>query len=489
MAVFRSSEFFTAIVLAASLSNLAPAQQPKNPQGQGGDQTVYTMSGKYEIKPQGDGRTYLLLRLAKDGSPYETIPLTKTSERNGEIVYVDQGGKTYTTLLDGRLQERIALDATPAIQPLPSTQAVASAPKLMTAPPVVPRGTSDKITRLRSFTPPSGESALRTEGGLVFLTTGIDGKGRRREVVVQKVSDQWYVRTSISADPNEAPAFRREDDGTVSGYMQLPYGVPQVATINRGADFPQAVTAEKTDSAPALPPQLPAQVAPAAGPPPTARSVEYEGQQGRILTSLDARGSHSYLYIDGQSRAVELEPVRGSANLFTPAGRDDIFVIVNAQGRLTVSDARGQPASLGVIGASIAPAPVRAAVDPSFADPPPVPSPTSVRAIETATASDSIAREKSVPSQNEVPISRPLPPPAAAYSGPMSGTLECDGHPMPQNAEQVFLNLPPVKLQLTYDASGWDASLVPNGQTQKLILRNKKPGTQKKCAVHWNVAP
>jgi hypothetical protein len=46
-----------------------------------------------------------------------------------------------------------------------------------------------------------------------------------------------------------------------------------------------------------------------------------------------------------------------------------------------------------------------------------------------------------------------------------------------------------MKLTLTYDTSIWDASLVLGGQTQRLILRNKRPGTQKKCTVHWKVAP
>jgi hypothetical protein len=76
------------------------------------------------------------------------------------------------------------------------------------------------------------------------------------------------------------------------------------------------------------------------------------------------------------------------------------------------------------------------------------------------------------------------PPP---YDGPMSGTLECSGGPIPQGAETVF-NLPPVKVQLDYDMKTWDARLAPgNGQTQRLILRNKGTGPQKRCVVHWSV--
>jgi hypothetical protein len=490
MAIFSRSGLFTAIAFASSLSNLAPAQQPKSVQGQGDEQPVYTMSGKYKIEPQGDGKTYLLLRLAKDGSAYETVTLTRSAEKNGEIVYVDQAGKTYTTLVDGRLQEKLALDATPAVQPPSSTRPASSAPQLMTAPPVVPRNTSDKITRVGSFTPSPGESLLRTAGGLVFLTTGIDRNGFRHEVVVQKVSDQWYIRTSISGDPGEAPAFRLEGDGSISGFSHLPYGVPQVATINREGNPAPVIAAAKADSAEAWSP-LPAQEEPAAGSQLATRRVEYEGRKGRLLAFFDARGPHTFLYLDGQAGPVaELEPVRGSTNLFTIAGRDQIFVVVNAQSILTVSDAGGQPASLGGIQASIAPAPVRAAVDTSFADPPPpaVPRPDSVRAAELTMPPPSIPDGRvALSPAPTAPLASP--PPAAAYSGPMSGTLECDGHPIPQNAEQVFLNLPPAKLQLTYDANTWDTSLVPSGQTQKLILRNKKPGSQKKCTVHWKVAP
>ena len=95
----------------------------------------------------------------------------------------------------------------------------------------------------------------------------------------------------------------------------------------------------------------------------------------------------------------------------------------------------------------------------------------------------------------------PTPPPAGrptlahapqteTYSGPRSGTLECSGAPVPQNAEYVFRNLPAAKLQLDYDTRIWDARLVPvDAQSQKLVLRNKAAGAQKHCTVHWTVAP
>ena len=81
----------------------------------------------------------------------------------------------------------------------------------------------------------------------------------------------------------------------------------------------------------------------------------------------------------------------------------------------------------------------------------------------------------------------PSPPP---YSGARSGTLECSGGPIPQNAEYVFRDVPLVKMRLDYDTKTWDARLVPGeGQTQRLIVRNKSSGPQKRCVVHWSVIP
>jgi hypothetical protein len=83
-------------------------------------------------------------------------------------------------------------------------------------------------------------------------------------------------------------------------------------------------------------------------------------------------------------------------------------------------------------------------------------------------------------------MARPDPPESPAYNGPMSGTLECAGAPIPQNAEYVFRNLPAAKLRLDYDTKIWDARLAPiDGQTQKLILRNRSSAAQKHCTLHW----
>ena len=86
-------------------------------------------------------------------------------------------------------------------------------------------------------------------------------------------------------------------------------------------------------------------------------------------------------------------------------------------------------------------------------------------------------------------MARSGPAAIPAYNGPMSGTLECSGAPVPQNAEYVFRNLPAAKLRLDYDTKIWDARLAPiDGQTQKLILRNRSSGAQKHCTVHWTIA-
>lgn len=87
----------------------------------------------------------------------------------------------------------------------------------------------------------------------------------------------------------------------------------------------------------------------------------------------------------------------------------------------------------------------------------------------------------------------PPPPPVAAAPAPLraqSGTLQCVGAPIPQNAEYVFRNVPPGKLHLDYDAKIWDVRVAPGeGESQRLILRNKGTGPQKRCTVRWSIVP
>jgi hypothetical protein len=96
------------------------------------------------------------------------------------------------------------------------------------------------------------------------------------------------------------------------------------------------------------------------------------------------------------------------------------------------------------------------------------------------------------PPPASLPTTLPAPPPSAPplYRGASSGTLESSGGPIPQNAEYVFRDLPLVKMRLDYDTKTWDARLVPGeGQTQRLIVRNRSSGPQKRCVVHWSVIP
>ncbi len=88
------------------------------------------------------------------------------------------------------------------------------------------------------------------------------------------------------------------------------------------------------------------------------------------------------------------------------------------------------------------------------------------------------------------PPPSPMPPATPPYNGAKSGTLESTGGPIPQSAEYVFRNLPPGQLQLDYDTKTWSARLAPgDGGTQRLIVRNKGTGPQKRCVVHWSVVP
>ena len=79
----------------------------------------------------------------------------------------------------------------------------------------------------------------------------------------------------------------------------------------------------------------------------------------------------------------------------------------------------------------------------------------------------------------------PRPAPATLAK---SGELKCNGAPIVQNAEVVFSGLPAGTLRLTVDAEVWDARTRPDADgTQRIVLRNKKPGTQRRCTVTWQL--
>jgi hypothetical protein len=124
-------------------------------------------------------------------------------------------------------------------------------------------------------------------------------------------------------------------------------------------------------------------------------------------------------------------------------------------------------------------------------DPSPLKRRTQAPISDSATSSSrphlSRADESDSPAPQPLPAPRPAASPQTGYNGVRSGTLTCTGGPVPQNAEFVFRNLPPMEMKLEYDSKIWNAHLVPGeGQTQRLILKNISSGPQKNCVVHWS---
>ncbi len=107
--------------------------------------------------------------------------------------------------------------------------------------------------------------------------------------------------------------------------------------------------------------------------------------------------------------------------------------------------------------------------------------------LTTADGRPTLVRPDAQPSA----ASPPAPAPAPSLSnGARSGTLQCSGGPIPQNAEYVFRNLPMGNITVDVDTRIWGARLAPDqGQTQKLILRNISSNPQKKCKVQWSMSP
>jgi hypothetical protein len=120
----------------------------------------------------------------------------------------------------------------------------------------------------------------------------------------------------------------------------------------------------------------------------------------------------------------------------------------------------------------------------------PVPPPSPASPAPRVQAPPAVTPAPIRPAPDAGPRAAPLSVAQAPYTGAMSGTLECTGSPLPQNAEYVFRNLPPLKLRIDYDQKVWEARLSPGeNQTQRLILRNKSSGPQKRCEVHWSIVP
>lgn len=128
---------------------------------------------------------------------------------------------------------------------------------------------------------------------------------------------------------------------------------------------------------------------------------------------------------------------------------------------------------------------------PAPADPVPAPqAPIQTAAPQPppATVATPAPPASTTPRTEPPPQNSQVTPEPSPYRGPLNGTLTYSGPPVVENGEVVFRNLPPGRLALTYDQDVWDGRLSPGeANTQRLILRNKKPGTQKKCAVTWRV--
>jgi len=97
-------------------------------------------------------------------------------------------------------------------------------------------------------------------------------------------------------------------------------------------------------------------------------------------------------------------------------------------------------------------------------------------------ASHTAALAPSSPAKEAPPPARP------ANAGPVTGRLTCSGAPVVQNGEVVFGGLPPGRLQVTYDVEIWDVQIRPDeNDAQKIVLKNKRPGVQRKCTVLWQL--
>ena len=125
----------------------------------------------------------------------------------------------------------------------------------------------------------------------------------------------------------------------------------------------------------------------------------------------------------------------------------------------------------------------RRAVSPDYPVTERPPSSNQTAAAAPADSTPSLSRRPPAPAAQGSVVSA-----APSYQGPLSGTLESVGSPIPQNAEYVFRNVPLAQLKLDYDTKTWEARLAPgDARSQRLIVRNRSSGPQKRCVVHWSV--
>ena len=202
MPTFFGSRFGAVVAAAVLLACGSLAQQVR-------EQTVYTMRADYEIVAQSGGNGYVLRRLSKNGSAYETILLTRVSEKNGGIVYADcewqEVHGSFRWPAGG--EEVVSPGGEPSPQPASGQRAGASTFPADSST-TVPRTVSGSPVRLNNFTCSTGESPLRTGGLLLPRCGNRPSKGKRHRWWFRKLADRWYVRTSVSEDPQDAARFQ-----------------------------------------------------------------------------------------------------------------------------------------------------------------------------------------------------------------------------------------------------------------------------------------
>jgi hypothetical protein len=219
---------------------------------------------------------------------------------------------------------------------------------------------------------------------------------------------------------------------------------------------------EKTGSSVAVPPVSGGESVPQE--PAPVESPGVGGREAAPHTSFDSSG-----------------PLRASG------GREETVVVSAPKPQAAAPSA---PADATVVEA---PEPPPAKQPSEVASGPPAKQPSEVASGPPAKQPSEVASGPPAKQPSEVasrpPAVQATPQPARpVYDGPVSGKLTCNGAPVIQNGEVVFGGLPPGRLQIAYDTAAWDARIRPDEHnTQKVVLRNKRPGVQRSCTVTWQL--
>jgi len=119
--------------------------------------------------------------------------------------------------------------------------------------------------------------------------------------------------------------------------------------------------------------------------------------------------------------------------------------------------------------------------------PPVAPPPTPVPVATTPAETPARVEPALPPAEAVIAPITPPPAPQPPPLRPVDGTLECGD--FVGNSEKVFPNFP-LNIKFEYDPKKWDVTLQPvDGQSQRLILKNKSSNQQKNCKVKWTRSP